>query len=114
MSNSKNALLIDYTFCTGCHSCETACRTELGLTVGQWGIKLAEDGPRKVNGHWDWNYIPVPTGLCDLCEKRVTAGKEPTCVHHCQAKVMYYGPVEEMAKQMADSKRKMVMYTPVE
>lgn len=26
-------LLIDYDYCTGCHSCETACKMELGLTL---------------------------------------------------------------------------------
>ena len=29
---------------------------------------------------------------CDVC----------SCVHHCQAKCMSYGPVEELAKKLAD------------
>jgi Fe-S-cluster-containing dehydrogenase component len=116
MTNSdekaRNGLLIDYEYCTGCHSCETACKEELELPLGQYGIKLAQDGPRKMlNGKWEYNYLPIPTSLCDLCEKRVAAGKKPTCVHHCQAACMYYGPVEELAKQMA-GKAKMVLFTP--
>jgi Fe-S-cluster-containing dehydrogenase component len=116
MSNNpktSNGLLIDYNLCSGCHSCEVACKKEHKLVVGQWGIKLAEDGPRKLsNGKWEWNYIPIPTELCDLCEERVKDGKNPTCVHHCQAQVMTYGPVEELAKQMV-GKRKMALFTPV-
>lgn len=105
-------LLIDYDYCTGCHSCETACKMELGLPLGQYGIKVLQDGPRKLeDGKWEYNYLPIPTSLCDLCEDRVKMGKKPTCVHHCQAAVMTYGTVEELAKQM-EGKSKMVLFTP--
>ncbi|HHY28877.1 MAG TPA: 4Fe-4S binding protein [Desulfitobacterium dehalogenans] len=105
-------LLIDYDYCTGCHSCETACKMELGLPLGQYGIKIVQDGPRKLeSGKWEYNYLPIPTSLCNLCEDRVNMGKKPTCVHHCQAAVMTYGTVEELAKQM-EGKPKMVLFTP--
>jgi Fe-S-cluster-containing dehydrogenase component len=111
-NKERYGLLIDYEFCTGCHSCETACKVELNLPVGQWGIKLAQDGPRKLeNGKWEYTYLPIPTSLCNLCEDRVKEGKLPTCVHHCQAGVMYYGKVEELNKQMED-KAKMVLFAP--
>ncbi|WP_094607691.1 hypothetical protein SPSIL_009510 [Sporomusa silvacetica DSM 10669] len=110
MSN-KLGLLIDYEFCTGCHACEVACKKELNLPNGQFGIKVLEDGPRKSdNGKWEWNYIPMPTDHCNLCEERVAAGKRPTCVHHCQAAVMTYGTVEELAKKAAE-KPKMALFT---
>lgn len=109
--SSKFGLLIDYEFCTGCHTCEVACKKEQNLPAGQFGIKVVEDGPRKLNsGKYEWRYIPVPTELCNLCEDRVAAGKLPTCVHHCQASVMTYGPVEELAEK-AGSKAKMVLFT---
>lgn len=111
-NDQRYGLLIDYEFCTGCHSCETACKVELGLTFGQWGIKLAVDGPRKLeNGRWEFNNVPIPTSLCTLCEHRVKEGKAPTCVQHCQAGIMFYGTVEELSKQMAD-KPKMVLFAP--
>lgn len=110
-NNTRNGLLIDYEFCTGCHACEVACKMELELPNGQWGIKLLQDGPRQLeNGKWDYNYIPFPTSLCNLCENRVETGKLPTCVHHCQAGIMQYGPVEELAAKMA-GKSKMVLFT---
>ena len=113
MSNKTYGLLIDYYYCTGCHACEVACKKEHDLPVGQWGIKLAQDGPRKIiNDRWELMYIPVPTELCDLCEKRVAAGKLPTCVHHCQARCMSYGTVEELAKAM-NGETKQVLFTPV-
>lgn len=41
------ALLIDYKYCSGCHACEIACKNELGLGLGQHGIKLLEMAPQK-------------------------------------------------------------------
>lgn len=108
---SRNGLLIDYEFCTGCHSCEMACKAELKLPVGKWGIQVAQIGPWQIDeNRWEYEFVPVPTELCNLCEDRVAAGKKPTCVHHCQAFVMEYGPVEELAKKM--TKPKMVLFTP--
>ncbi|HCF70666.1 MAG TPA: oxidoreductase, partial [Syntrophomonas sp.] len=40
---SRNGLLIDYEYCTGCHSCEVACKKELELPKGKFGIKLAKN-----------------------------------------------------------------------
>lgn len=109
---SKNGLLIDYEYCTGCHSCEMACKKELDLPLGKWGIQLAKVGPFELDteGHWELTYVPVPTHLCDLCGDRVAAGKKPSCVHHCQASVIEYGTVEELSKKMV--RDRMVLYTP--
>ena len=110
----KNGLLIDYEFCSGCQSCEVACKEEHGYPVGQWGIRVFEDGPWQIEGHnWNWRKIPVPTKLCDLCADRVSAGRVPTCVHHCQAAVMTFGPIEELAKMLAE-KPNQVLWVPCE
>ena len=105
-------LLIDYEFCTGCQSCEVACKEEHRIPVGQWGIHLLDDGPWECSdGKFNWNKIPVPTDLCDLCAGRVAAGKEPTCVHHCQAFCMRFGTIEELAAELA-GKPKQVLWAP--
>ncbi|HBQ85597.1 MAG TPA: oxidoreductase [Syntrophomonas sp.] len=110
---SGYGLLIDYEYCTGCHACEVACMKELDLPLNQYGIKLLEDGPRQLpnSSKWDLNYIPFPTALCNLCENRVADGKMPSCAQHCQAMVITYGPVKELAEKMA-RKPKMVLFTP--
>ena len=60
----QNGILIDYEYCTDCHSCELACQMHLNLPAEQWGIKTLEYGPIKdVNGNWEWTYIPMPTDL---------------------------------------------------
>jgi Fe-S-cluster-containing dehydrogenase component len=110
---SVKGLLIDYEYCTGCHSCEVACKNEKQIPRGKWGIKLTEVGPFKVSDEdWEWNYVPVPTSLCDLCGERVAEGKKPACVHHCLGQCMEFGPVEELAEKMAAKGRKMTLFIP--
>lgn len=109
-SKEGYGLLIDYEYCSGCHACEVACKKEHDMPRGDFGIKILQDGPRlNSNGRWEYEHLPVPTSLCDLCEERVNAGKLPTCVHHCQAGVMVYGSLEELAKKA--TKEKMVIFT---
>lgn len=101
-------LLIDYKWCSGCHTCEIACQqahegyapTEIG-EQGKYGIKLHQIGPYDLGGKkYQFEWLPVPTSFCDLCAERTEAGKLPTCVKHCQDGCMQYGPVEELAKKM--------------
>jgi len=99
----KYALLIDYKYCTGCHSCEVACRQEKEIvSQEEWGIKLSEFGPEKLGGEWYWNYIPVPSSLCDLCEGRIEEDKKPACVHHCLAKCMEAVMLEDLPGRMTE------------
>lgn len=105
-------LLIDYEYCTGCQSCEVACKEEHNYPIGKWGIRVFDDGPWEIEEHMvNWNKIPVPTDLCDLCAARTQAGREPTCVHHCLANVLYYGTIAELAPKLAE-KTKMTLFVP--
>ena len=70
-----HALVIDYKYCDGCNSCILACRNAHKLPLDQWGIKVMEVKPEKLDGKWMWNYIPYVSPLCDLCEERVQEGK---------------------------------------
>lgn len=109
---AKFGLLIDYNYCTGCHSCEMACKWEHGLSQEQFGIKVNMIGPWKTDEkNWQLDYLPAPTDLCDLCENRVNEGKLPTCVHHCQSACMYYGTLEELHALM-EGKTKTVLFSP--
>jgi Fe-S-cluster-containing dehydrogenase component len=107
---SKNGLLIDYEYCTGCHTCEVACKQEHNYPAGKWGIKVTE----YVMETFDKlaiDYVPFPTDLCDLCVRKTKAGEKPACVKHCQAFCMYYGPVTELVNKM-EKKAKTALFVP--
>lgn len=109
-------LLINYDFCTGCHSCEVACKKHLKLPKDKFGIKISELGPYEYEGKevpkdkWEWTFSPSLSKACNMCTDRVVKGKMPMCVQHCQAWCMYYGEVEDLAKKM-DGKTRWALLT---
>lgn len=110
-------LLIDYEYCTNCGSCQVTCKEEHGYPVGKTGIKILSDGPWIIDDeHWNWNYFPVLTDLCDLCSDRVGKGREPMCVHHCLANIISYGPIDELYKKLEDKPKQFLVvpqYDPI-
>lgn len=101
IKKGEYGLLVDYEYCSGCQACVTACKMEHNMPTGDFGIKILQDGPRESSdGVWEFNYLPMPTHLCDLCADRLDAGKLPICVHHCQSGCMAYGPIEELATKV--------------
>ena len=118
-TETRNALFIDYEYCSGCETCVVSCKEEHGYPVGKWGIRVHDDGPwAKDNegeggNHFNWNKIPIPTDLCDLCADRLERGREPLCVHQCLSDCMKFGTIEEMAAELA-KKPKQVLWAPYE
>lgn len=91
-----------------------ACAVEMthkDFPEGHCGVAVHEEGIYKI-GEDAWTDINMPifTDLCDKCEERMSQGAtEPTCVKHCQAHVLTYGPIDELAKKLAE-KPKQVLY----
>ncbi len=114
---TQYGLLIDYEFCTGCQSCEVSCKEEHDFPVGKWGIRVLDDGPwqkddsKNTGNCYNWNKIPTPTDLCDLCVNRLRDEREPVCMHNCLADVIRFGTIDEMAEELK-RKPKQVLWTP--
>ena len=106
----RKGLLIDYYYCTGCHSCEVACKQENSYAADRWGIKVNEIILESA-GRVEVTYLPFPTEDCNLCAARTRAGELPACVKHCQAACMSYGDVAELASKMETSPR-TVLFAP--
>ncbi len=107
----KHGLLIEYDYCTGCHTCEVACQQENQYPAGRNGITVTEhilDTGQKISIY----YTPFPTDLCNLCARRVKKGETPACVKHCQANCMKFGRIAQLAKEM-ETKSKMLLYAPL-
>ena len=112
-------ILVNYDYCTGCHSCEIACKKHLGLPEGEFGIKLTETGPFEYSDaptsrgkdHWEWTWLPVLTKKCTMCVDRQEKNKVPMCVQHCQAWCMYFGEVEDLVKKIDGESRFALLTT---
>jgi len=106
-----HGLLIDYEYCTGCHTCEIACSQEHGWPAGMAGIKVIEVVQKLPHDKAYLAFLPFPTELCVLCAARTRKGLEPACVQHCMAACMKFGTIEELAKEMG-AKARMVLWAP--
>jgi len=104
---SRKGLLIQYEYCTGCHTCEVACKQEHNYPAGKWGIKIIEI-TTEVSDRIRIDYIPFPTEFCDLCLSRTKQGEQPSCVKHCQANCMLYGDIDNLAKAIGDKPRSVI------
>ena len=116
MSKEAYGLLIDYEYCSGCQSCEVTCKETHNYPVGKWGIRVLEEGPWEIEdgtGVFDYNYVPVPTDLCDLCKERLGRNREPVCVHNCLGACMKFGTLEELNAELA-KKPKQVLWAPTD
>ena len=101
----KPAILIDYQYCTGCHTCEIACQKHLGIEPDKWGIKLTQIGPDEYAPRkWQYEFVPVPTDRCDRCVERLEKGKQAMCVQHCQAGCMRIGDAAELVASASSDK----------
>lgn len=104
---AEYGMLVDWQWCTGCHSCEVACQMELGLPVGQSGVVLQDMGHwplEEGSDEWQLGYLPTFNIVCDTCKERRSLGKVPTCVQHCQAQCLEFGPIDEMAEKAKEHK----------
>lgn len=107
-------MLIDYQWCSGCHSCEVACKNEKDLSVEDklYGIKLQQIGPVELeDGKFEWNYIPTPTSRCDMCASRIEKwGQRLPCEIACLGQCMTIGPVDELAEKLKEKGEKAYLF----
>lgn len=107
---ARKALLLNYRWCTGCHSCEVACQVKRDLPPDQFGIKLNEVGPWEyAHKKWQYGYFPVLTDQCNLCADLQAEGKLPACVQHCQSNCIQIMDADEAAKVAAGNPKMLMM-----
>lgn len=110
---SQMGLLIHYKWCTGCQSCEIACKNEHDFPANKWGIKMIDLGPLEMEPKKiEWHHLAFPTSYCDMCEDRVARGEKPACVLHCLGGCMEYGPIEELSKKLDEKDEQAVIFLP--
>ena len=104
----QNGLLVEYEYCSGCRTCEVACKQEHNYPVGKGGIYLNEIITENNNGRIRIDYIPFLTQHCNLCAARTAKGELPSCVKHCESACMMYGTITKLAKEMKNRPRSVI------
>jgi len=107
----RKGLMIDYEYCTGCHSCEIACKQEHRYPAGRGGLYLNEIITERSDKTLRIDYLPFPTLYCNLCATKTAVGEAPACVKHCQAATIYYGSLVELATLM-ETRPRSALFAP--
>lgn len=107
---SRKGLLFDVEYCTGCQTCNIACKQEHQYKAGTFGIKVTEHIYPGQKGKVQIDFVPFPTTLCNLCSERIAKGEDtvPTCVRHCQAQCIEYGEADALIEKANSMKRPML------
>lgn len=105
-------ILANYHWCSGCHVCELVCEKLYNFAPGDGGIIVDQVGPViKSDGTCVYDFVPRLTDKCSLCAKRLAAGKEPSCILHCQANCLRLVDEQEAATLM-EGRNKMAFLRP--
>lgn len=108
---SEYGMLIDYEYCTGCKTCEVACKQEYHRPAGQvGGVEVNEFIHTLPTGKLLITNIPTFTRACVFCAGRVKQGLAPACAAHCMANILQFGKIEDL-KEMLPKKRKAILWT---
>lgn len=109
---AQNGILVDMTYCTGCHACEVACKQENQFPVGISGIKIHELIMENslLSDRVQFDYYPHFTNHCDLCASRISSGEDdkPACCKHCGTFSLHYGDIDELAEMMKTMPRSVL------
>ena len=104
-------MLIDYEYCTGCKSCEVACKQEYKRPAGKvCGVEVTEYIHTLPNDKLLITNIPHFTQACVFCAGRIKQGLDPSCVKHCMAKILTFDKIDNL-KEMLPKKRKAMIWT---
>ena len=129
---TQYGFFIDSSRCTGCKTCELACKDYKDLTPEVSFRRIYEYAGgdwQEDNGVWHQNVVVVdedvcigcrychmacPYGApqynetkghmtkCDGCYDRVAEGKKPICVESCPLRALDFGPIDELRKKHGD------------
>lgn len=91
------AMLLDLDDCTGCFSCESACRETFRYDYDEDWMRVVRREPFVVDGKLRQYHLIAPVlDKCTECHAKETS---PLCVTGCPAGALKIGTLPEMVKE---------------
>jgi anaerobic dimethyl sulfoxide reductase subunit B (iron-sulfur subunit) len=102
-------MLLNAERCTGCYSCQSACRDANQVPYEEKWLEVVRRKPVLVDGDLSLYHLLAPTlSKCAAC---VEKENPPLCVRVCMASCLYVAPVEKLLPLLKDN-GKWVLYAP--
>jgi len=104
LDHETPGMVVDLRRCIGCHACSVACKTEHGVPLGTFRMRVRwlprPDRPTMA-------FVPLfDAALCDFGENRGRYGLEPACVAACPTGALVFGDMADPgSKASVEAKR---------
>ena len=102
-------MLLNTDSCTGCYSCQSACRDINRVPFEEKWLEVVRRKPTVIDGDLRLYHLLAPA--LDKCAECVERENPPLCVKVCMANCLYVAPVEKLTP-MLKNKGQWVLYAP--
>ncbi len=102
-------MLLNAERCTGCFSCQAACREVNHVPFEEKWLEVVRRKPVIVDGDLRLYHLLAPQ--LDKCAECVARENPPLCVSLCMANCLYVAPVDKLLP-LLKNKGKWVLYAP--
>ena len=101
INNGRVGMLVDLNRCTGCYSCQTACRMVNGFSYDVKWLKVIRQPPEEIGGELRSFHLVVPMAL-DKCAECITQENPPLRVKVCMGNALLVAPMKQLSSIAAD------------
>lgn len=102
-------MLVQLDRCTGCFSCQTACRQTNHFSYDEKWMEVVRRNPVMVDGKLRMYHLLAPS--LDKCAECVAKDPTPLCQKVCMGNCLFVAPVEKLLPLLS-KKEKSLLYTP--
>jgi Fe-S-cluster-containing dehydrogenase component len=107
--NGRVGMLVDLNRCTGCYSCQAACRQVNGFSYDEKWLKVIRQNPEPIDGKLRMIHLPVPLAL-EKCAECIARESPPLCSKVCLGNALFVAPVEKLVPML--EKKHTMLFTP--
>jgi Fe-S-cluster-containing dehydrogenase component len=93
-NNKPIGMLLNAERCTGCYSCQSACREINRVPFEEKWLEVVRRKPIIVDGELNLYHLLAPQ--LDKCAECIERESPPLCVKVCMANCLYVAPVEKL------------------